>query len=100
MEDVCAPLTVYYRGFAPEPAPSSAVRGSLSPPPLLLLPYPSVAIGRVSPELIAPAAINLIKSENVPHPDEIKWTKEAYRFRTPVVLLFEIFLSFLSFFSI
>ena len=34
-------------------------------------PPPSVAVGRVSPELIAPrtpAAINLIKSENVPRP--------------------------------
>lgn len=78
MEDVCAPLTVYYRGFVPEPVPTSAVRGSL---PSLL----SVAVGRVSPELIAPrtpAAINLIKSENVPRPTmKLNGRFSSYRFR-------------------
>lgn len=48
-------------------------------------PPPSVAVGRVSPELIAPrtpAAINLIKSENVPRPTmKLNGRFSSYRFR-------------------
>lgn len=47
-------------------------------------PLPSVAVGRVSPELIArtPAAINLIKSENVPRPTmKLNGRFSSYRFR-------------------